>query len=103
MAIKRITKVEFDRFDPARNPMMVKLATEMSWFSDTAGNVIGTVMLDKTDGDWNWVALGRDERGAFRAVEVQASLANQPTAEKELVSKMTELEHSGATIFPQGD
>ena len=103
MAIKRVAKTEFDKCNPARHPIMAKLTTEESWFKDDSGYVIGTVLLDKTDNDWSWVALGRDERGSFRAVEMNASLIDQDTAEKALLAKMTELESSGAKVFPQGD
>jgi hypothetical protein len=103
MAIMQIEKSEFDKFKPARNPMLAAISVEECWYRDSAGNVIGVVIFDKTDRDWTWVALGRDERGNFRAIEVTSSIADKADAQTSLVTKLSEIERTGQSVFPQGD
>ncbi len=103
MAIKRLTKAQFDSFNPARGPAIAAIATEKSWFSDDAGNVIGAVLLDHSDQDWNYVILGRDERGTFRWIEGDSSFKTQAEAEQKLNAAMSKLAESGEKTFPQGD
>ena len=103
MAIKTITKVQFDAFSPARTPMATAIATEKAWFTDDAGNIVGTVMFDQSDKDWNYVILGRDERGALRWIEGDSSFSSQDEAEQRLTAAMSKIEESGKTVFPQGD
>jgi hypothetical protein len=103
MAIKTLSKAQFDAFNPARGPMIGAIATEKAWFADDAGNVIGTVLLDRTDNDWNYVILGRDERGAFRWIQGDSSFETRDRAEQKLIEAMAKIEESGETVFPQGD
>ncbi len=103
MAIKTITKQQFDAFGPARSPMVTSIATEKLWFSDDDANIIGTVMLDHSDKDWNYVILGRDENGDFRWIEGDSSFPSQEDGERELKAAMSKIEAAGDTVFPQGD
>ena len=103
MAIKSLTQSQFDAFNPQRAPGVEAIATEKSWFADDAGNVIGTILLDRSDNDWNYVILGRDESGAFRWIEGDSSFQTQELAQEKLIAAMTKLESSGEPVFPQGD
>ena len=51
----------------------------------------------------SWVALGRDETGIFRGVEVNTSLADLDTARTNLHQRLLELSAGQAQEFPQGD
>jgi hypothetical protein len=103
MAINRINKSQFDEFNPPRSETIQQLTEERAWFADSSNNVAGTVLLDKTDEDWSYVVLGRDERGDFRCIDMKVSLPIQADAERELQGRMQEYERSGQTVFPQGD
>ena len=103
MAIKRLTRKKFDLFNLARNPAVESIATESAWFADSAENVIGAILLDHADQDWNYVILGRDERGAFRWIEGESSFNTQVEAEEKLNAAMSKLEEAGQTMFAQGD
>ena len=101
MAIKAITQQQFDRYSPARTPMIQMIAEEKAWFSDDAMNIIGTILFDKSDMDWNWVMLGRDPKGSFRAIDTEASFKTQEEAEKSLKAAMSKVEASGESVFEQ--
>lgn len=101
MAIESIMKAEFVSFSPAKNPAVDQIATEMAWFADTEKNIIGTILFDKGDKDWNYVVLGRDEQREFRWIAGDSSFATQDKAEDELTTAMSKIEESGETIFPQ--
>ena len=103
MAINRISQDEFDSYKPARSPMASVMSEETDWYADDAGNVIGTVFRDRTDNDWAYVVMGRDERGNFRCFEIEASIATEGGARDQLRAAMRKVEASGQTEFPQGD
>ncbi|HEV2294109.1 MAG TPA: hypothetical protein VGR35_09635 [Tepidisphaeraceae bacterium] len=101
MAIRAISRQEFNAKDPTREPLATMLADERGWFADDAGNIVGVVLFDKTDKDWAWVMLGRDPKGKFRAINTNVSLESQEDAQKDLMAKMAEVEKSGETTFEQ--
>jgi hypothetical protein len=103
MAINPISRDEFDAYEPFRAPGVEMLADEQEWYADDFGNVLGSVIRDKVDDDWSYVILGRDERGRFRAIDVDSSIETRQRASTELLRKMAELETSGELDFPQGD
>jgi hypothetical protein len=74
MAINSISREEFDAYQPARTPNIEALVEEVEWFADDRGVIIGALARDRTDNDWSFVVLGRDERGAFRAIEFDVSI-----------------------------
>lgn len=103
MAIHSISKAEWLAFGPDRNPMLDAIATEKAWFRDDAKNVIASLFVDHADKDWNFVVLGRDERGKFRWIAGDSSFETRELALEKLTAKMLEFEKSGETVFPQGD
>ena len=103
MAIRPITKEEFDKFKPARGPMVATLVRERVWYVDDAGNIIGTVFVDLPDDEWNFVILGRDEHGRFRAIEVKSDFGTRDNAVSKILEAMSKIETSEESVFPQGD
>ena len=101
MAIKSISKLEFDAFKPSRSPMIAAITEEVEWFADEAHNIIGTVICDTTDSDWSYVILGRDERGSFRAIQAQSTIEDRGMAKTKLLLAMGTVEASGQTVFRQ--
>lgn len=76
---------------------------EYEYYADEAENVLGVLILDATDRDWNLVVLGRDERSAFRAIDVEVSIGLRQEALQRLFKKIISHADSGQTVFPQGD
>jgi hypothetical protein len=103
MAVREITKAEFDQFNPQRHPMIGTVIQEKSWFADEGGLVIGTVTLDSTDQDWGYVVLGPDEGGLFRGIDLAVSLESREVATTSLRACIRKHAESGNTIFGQGE
>lgn len=53
---------------------------ELSWFETDDGRVLGVQFRDRTDRDFAWLSLGRDERARFRMIEAGHSLATTEEA-----------------------
>jgi len=83
--------------------MATLMATEVEWYSDSAENVLGVIILDHTDRDWNYVVLGRDERGLFRWITGDCSFEKVEAARASLHLKMDECAAGSDAVFPQGD
>ena len=64
-------------------------STELSWWSDLDGDILGTVILDHTDRDYGWIMLVKDGAGRFRCVDVEASLSTERLAAAKLRSAIT--------------
>ncbi|MBI4256871.1 hypothetical protein HY626_02330 [Candidatus Uhrbacteria bacterium] len=83
--------------------MAAILATEVEWYSDAAENVLGAILRDHTDNDWNYVILGRDERGVFRWIGGDVSFDSIESARGALHLKIEEFSRRGDVVYPQGD
>ncbi|MCK4823525.1 restriction endonuclease [bacterium] len=92
MAIIEIDSEEFNSRNPARSEFVRVFATEKSWFADTERNIIGTILFDHTDKDWNYVILARHEDGLFRWIDGDSSLKTQNIAEQAIQAAMTKME-----------
>ena len=60
--VKAISRERFGVLTLSKHPMAQVLAKEVEWYADRDENVLGSILLDFTDSDWNYVVLGRDER-----------------------------------------
>ena len=98
-----MSRAEFDAYDPARLPESEEVFQETEWFADDGGVVIGLIAIDKADKDWFIGVLGRDERGTFRAIDVESSLQNIDDARIQLIAMMEKALATGLMVFPQGD
>jgi hypothetical protein len=66
MAIRTLSRQEFDRFRSARTTMARRLTDKaVEWFADDMGAVLGAIAYDEGDLDWSFVILGRDNHGQF--------------------------------------
>lgn len=101
MPIREISRDEFDSFGPKRNPMVEMIATEKAWFANGAGTIIGAILFDRSDKDWNYVILSDIAEhtlvgdGNFRWVHGESSFHDLETATAELVSAMTQFDETG--------
>jgi hypothetical protein len=102
MAIRQITKEEFDGFPVQRVPLVGVTWNEEEFHRDDAGNVLGVVLHVVGDDDWAWAILGRDEHGDFRAFSNEVCLPTRAAARVQLIQHMEAAESTGAVVFPQG-
>ncbi len=63
--------------------------------------MIGAIILDKSDKDWNYVVLGPDEQGRFRWIEGNTCFKDRDLALKELLGAMNRIAASGEEVFSQ--
>lgn len=78
MTIREIGRAEFDRYGIARAPMAAVMYEEKRWF-ETDDGALGLVSRDKTDGDWQWMVLKKED-GSYRAVTFDASIETEQGA-----------------------
>lgn len=76
---------------------------EAEWYADLDENVLGSVILDRTDQDWNYVVLGRDERGLFRWIDGNVNFNEIGDARGDLFEKIEKYSSDRTKVFPQGD
>jgi hypothetical protein len=102
-SLKQISKSHFDILCMARQPFVDDVVWECEWWADEAERVIGTVVLDRTDEDWSFMVLGRDENGLFRGMDMGTCIESQKIASERLQERLLYHSDTGDTVFPQGD
>ena len=76
--------------------------TQEGWFTDETESFIGVVVRHKSDKDWGYVILARDEHFQFRAIKTAASKSSRLVARRELQFTISNLVAGAQRIFPQG-
>ena len=88
---KPISRTLFDLLAiGTRRAITRALSSELSWWSDLNGDIIGTVILDRVDHDYGWILLARDLVGRFRCADIEASISSERIATARLRVAMTE-------------
>lgn len=101
---KRINKQKFDSYVlTSRSPKVEFLGEEVRWYSNQDETLLGTIVLDQSDNDYNAVMLAKDEHGRFRAFNLQTSFARVEDAEEWLENAMRWYTGLGKTTFPQDE
>ncbi|BCH20991.1 hypothetical protein MesoLjLb_07760 [Mesorhizobium sp. L-8-3] len=72
------------------------------WATDDE-RLLGVVIMDLTDRDYNFVILARDERGRFRAVDVGETYFTRRMADVALAKRLPEISNLEDAAFEQGD
>jgi hypothetical protein len=102
--VKEISKERFNAYVSwTRAPIAQEMSRELEWFADLDEKVLGVVALDYTDRDFGFVALGRDEKGRFRCIDVETSYQSRSDARRQLFKSIKEHRQTGDSVFPQGD
>lgn len=100
--VKPLTPERYNAFIAwTRTPIAGFVTREDEFFATEGENLIGVILMDRTDRDFGYVVLGRDEKGRFRATEVDSSMT-KTQARHALFAKLKEIQASGETMFPQG-
>jgi hypothetical protein len=79
------------------------VTTECSVWAADDERLLGVVIMDLTDLDYNFVILARDKNGRFRAVSVGDTYFTRRMAEAALITRMPEVYAQGNSAFEQGD
>ena len=57
-----------------RSPVAGAVGKELEFFSDKAETLIGVLIMDRTDRDFGFVMLGRDDKKRFRCIDMNVSM-----------------------------
>ena len=104
MKVEQLEKKRFDALvHQSRSPAAAFTSKELSWWTVNNEAVIGIVLLDTVDEDYLAIALGRDEVGLFRAIDLKVSFETIEEAQNWLHVTMQQHSRNGKRMFPQGD
>jgi hypothetical protein len=84
MALKAISRYEFDKLMPGRSVLERFTGKQVEWFANDVRNVIGAVDHARTGDTWSYVVMKKNVRDVFRVLELKAKLANRIEAETRL-------------------
>lgn len=97
--IRSLLRAEFDEMGARRHEMLSELVIEKEWWSDRRHILLGVVFLDRTDDDWNFAILGRDQNREFRAIRTAVSIKTREIARMRLLTLMDNMIKTGQRIF----
>lgn len=101
--VKPISKERFNAYVAwTRSPVVSFYGKELEYFANSTETLLGVLILDRTDRDFGFVALGRDLKRRFRCVDVNASMT-KTGARHALFQSMQRLTDSRKDLFPQLD
>lgn len=102
VAVGAISKDEFHSACGFRFSSSTPFGEEYGWFCDETSSFLGVLIQDKSDGDWGYVILARDEYFKFRAIETKFNFTKRDNARVSLQIKIAELLSHPKRIFSQG-
>lgn len=101
--VHEISRQRFQALTFSKSPMADFLAKEVEWWADKDERVLGTILIDRQDSDWNCIVLGRDELSLFRYIDSRVSFTSLADARNAIRAMMLEVSDSGQAVFEQGD
>src|ERR1700692_4912435 len=101
MALKSITRYEYDKLMPGRSVLEAFTGKQVEWLANDAKNVIGAVDHARTGPTWSYVVMKKNARGVFRVLDLKAKLASRDEAESRLRRAVAAAESAwGRTVIP---
>src|SRR5262245_246546 len=102
--MKRLSKLRFDALAGyIRSPYSVFFAEELDWFQAGEEKLLGLVSIDTSDNDYVATMLARDQRGRYRAVDLEINLPFREEAIGRLETMLATSVGKPAEHFYQGD
>lgn len=102
--MRQLSRVQFNAYCYARQPLIRVMAQEVAWFEVFEKKILGLITFDRTDGDFGFLILGRDNRKMFRCIEICREFHQTPDQAIQSMSEAFEkYEHDGQALYPQGD
>jgi hypothetical protein len=105
MAIRALSRQEFERFASAQSALEDLTAKAVEWFADDSGLILGAIAHHRSDLNWSFVVLSRDCHASFRAKYLDFGFWNADEARRQLFLKMdpTEVNASSANSISVPD
>jgi hypothetical protein len=102
--MKTLSKQRFEALAGyTRQPVIILYTKDEEWHATDDERVLGVVIKDLFDLDFGWVALGRDKRLRYRAVDVNSSKPTVELARADLEAALNRLSQAPDEEFFQGD
>jgi hypothetical protein len=98
--IKSISREDIDRFLPDRPNIDRFIGSEVEWFSDQVGNIIGTIAEGTTNTNWGYVVLRRDDSGKYHFWDLETRIDNCEAARIQIMRAMEATRASSQTCSP---
>lgn len=102
--VKEISEEKFKAYAGLTiHPIAEYFSQQIAWFSNNRENILGVLLFDLIDHDFNCVLMGRDEIGQFRAFDVATDFNNPNAAVFWIYSSIEKLTIEDKILFTQGD
>lgn len=102
--LQQISKQRFDALAGyIRRPELLYAAQEFEWLATTDESVLGVLTWDRSDHDFAWSALARDELKKYRWIEGRTSFPTPVAARDACAAALESLSRAPAEEFYQGD
>lgn len=101
--MREITENQFNAYCYARQPLVRTMSNEIKWYEAGDRKLLATLILDKSDKDYNFVILARDTRKLFRAWVISCNHSTIEEAENKLALELDILVNDGKQFYDQGD
>lgn len=105
--IRQIKKLSYERYEAligyTKLAIIGYVAEELIAYTDAEERVIGVLLFDKNDLDYNCILLARDENRRFRCFQVETSIPDEQMALQQLYTLIDEFSDKPDSYFFQGD
>jgi hypothetical protein len=89
MAIRALSKQEFERFGLPSWTLARLTDHAIAWFADEAAPIVGAIAPHGSEFDWSFVILKRDHYGKVRALDLTFGIRDPEAARQRLFERMT--------------
>jgi hypothetical protein len=99
MAIRTLSRQEFDRFGSPSGTLAQLTTHAIAWFADDVAPIVGAIAPHGSARDWSFVILKRDRYGKVRAVDLTLGIRDPEAARHRLFERMTTALEAGDSPF----
>jgi hypothetical protein len=102
VAIKSISRWEFNWFLPEHSFVESMLGEQVAWWADEGGCIIGTITKNVRKPAWSFIVLKRDTDGQLRACNLRTRIRSRLAASTQLLRLMETIQQSGRRVLASG-
>ena len=94
VAIKSISRWEFNQFLPKHFFVESVLGEQVAWWANETGGIIGAIARKAREPAWSFILLKRGSDGQFRACKLRSGIRNRVVASAQLLHAMEMIQQS---------
>jgi hypothetical protein len=103
MVVRDIGRAEFISYLSVRSDLEHFIGKQVEWFSNKAGNVIGTIALGGKNRGWNYVVFRRNHKGEFHVSDTVCDFYSHAAARVDFMLAMVGAGQSRWKKYPLMD